>query len=185
MHWRVARIARRAGVGQAQSELGQRQVRLSGFGNPQKPLLGQACQPRQDDSDVPYMKEANRHVKDHGFEPPPRTKNDISHVRYSCKPDLPDQADRTRESAVFDGQAQLFEPDQTLSKVDQAWADDQAEPYNWSRTTLKPAEPTLWAECPDVSIVVEDLADEGKRVGQIARLLGLTRIEVLVILRRR
>ena len=41
-----------------------------------------------------------------------------------------------------------------------------------------------WVDRPDVATVVEDLADEGKRPGQISRLLGLRRDEVTAILRR-
>ena len=37
---------------------------------------------------------------------------------------------------------------------------------------------------PDVVTLVEDLADEGMRPGQISRSLGLTRAEVITILRR-
>jgi hypothetical protein len=41
-----------------------------------------------------------------------------------------------------------------------------------------------WTEREDVQTAVEDLADEGQRPGRIARTLGLTRAEVITILRR-
>jgi|ERR687891_385634 hypothetical protein len=50
-------------------------------------------------------------------------------------------------------------------------------------TVATPA-PVAWTRRADVITVVEDLADEGKKVGQIARMLGLSRNEVTTILRR-
>jgi hypothetical protein len=41
-----------------------------------------------------------------------------------------------------------------------------------------------WTEQSDVIAVVEDLADEGLRPGKISRTLGLSRAEVVTILRR-
>jgi hypothetical protein len=126
MHWRVAKLARKAGVGQPQSEFGQAQVRQSASGNPQESSPGQARQPRQADSGAPYMREANRPENNHGSEPPAQnTKNDFSHARTSCKPDQPDEPDRARESAPFDGQAQGFEPDHPLPEADPgSWSAD-------------------------------------------------------------
>jgi hypothetical protein len=124
------------------------------------------------------MKKANRREKNHGSKPPAQhTKNEMPHVIVSRKPDQADQADRAGESAAFDGQAQLLESDRTLSEADQTWTSDQAEHHNWSRTP-NPAKPSQWAKRLDVIMVVEDLAAEGKRVEQITRLLGLTRVEV-------
>jgi hypothetical protein len=56
----------------------------------------------------------------------------------------------------------------------------------WLRGEVGPArpEPIDWTARPDVIAVVEDLADEGQRPGKIARTLGLTRGEVLTVLRR-
>jgi hypothetical protein len=47
-----------------------------------------------------------------------------------------------------------------------------------------PATVRAWVDRPDVVIVVKDLADEGWRPGRISRTLGLTRAEVLTVLRR-
>ena len=84
----------------------------------------------------------------------------------------------------------------------QPWADDPAEFCNWSRRPLpdenrrsdppeaeswrEPPEltPMPWAERSDVITVVEDLADQGVRVCQIVRELGLSRAEVITIMRR-
>jgi hypothetical protein len=44
--------------------------------------------------------------------------------------------------------------------------------------------PIRWIDRPDVVAVVEDLADERWRPGRIAGALGLTRSEVITILRR-
>jgi hypothetical protein len=41
-----------------------------------------------------------------------------------------------------------------------------------------------WVDMPDVVTVVEDLADEGMKPGRISRELGLSRPEVVTILRR-
>lgn len=41
-----------------------------------------------------------------------------------------------------------------------------------------------WVDMPDVITVVEDLADQGMKPGRISRELGLSRIEVVTILRR-
>ena len=41
-----------------------------------------------------------------------------------------------------------------------------------------------WVDMPDVVTAVEDLADQNNSAGQISRLLGLTRPEVVTILRR-
>ncbi|MGH6898238.1 MAG: hypothetical protein ACREJ5_17095 [Geminicoccaceae bacterium] len=48
----------------------------------------------------------------------------------------------------------------------------------------RPTKRPRWIDRPDVVTVVEDLADEGKMPGQVSRLLGLTRAEVVTILRR-
>jgi hypothetical protein len=53
--------------------------------------------------------------------------------------------------------------------------------------TAKPAKPAKvvpWTEMPDVIAVVEDLADEKNSVRKISRLLGLSRTEIVTILRR-
>jgi hypothetical protein len=60
------------------------------------------------------------------------------------------------------------------------WVDDPAEWQNWAPV----AEPIAWTERPAVIAVVEDLADERWRPGRISRSLGLTRDEVIEILRR-
>jgi hypothetical protein len=41
-----------------------------------------------------------------------------------------------------------------------------------------------WIDRPDVVTVVEDLADEGLRPGAISRLLGVSRAEIITILRK-
>jgi hypothetical protein len=180
MHWRVARISRQAGARQAQSELGRAQVSLNGFENQQKSLLGRARQARQGDSGPFHMKKATRREINHGAkQPAPQIKSEVSHVRLSRNPDQPDQADRARKSAASDGQAQLSDPDQTLPMAEQT-----LDHHKWSRTTSKQAARTLWAERPDVILVVEDLVDGGMRPGRISHELGLTRAEMLVILRR-
>ena len=56
------------------------------------------------------------------------------------------------------------------------WGNDPAEVHNW--------QPIDWTNRPDVIAVVEDLADERWRPGRISRSLGLTRDEVIAILRR-
>jgi hypothetical protein len=48
----------------------------------------------------------------------------------------------------------------------------------------KVAKVQAWVDRPDVVTVVEDLADEGMRPGRISRTLGLTRAEVVTVLRR-
>jgi hypothetical protein len=58
-------------------------------------------------------------------------------------------------------------------------AEPESEPVAPASDGLIP-----WIDMPDVITVVEDLADEGKRPGQISRLLGLRRDEVVTILRR-
>ena len=59
-------------------------------------------------------------------------------------------------------------------------AADPAEYENWAPLDA----PVAWVDMPDAVTVVEDLADEGMRPRKIARTLGLTVDEVLVVLRR-
>jgi hypothetical protein len=60
----------------------------------------------------------------------------------------------------------------------------KAEIIELLASTTQAAEPGAWVDRCDVVTVVEDLASEGWRLGRISRTLGLTRNEVLTILRR-
>ena len=57
-------------------------------------------------------------------------------------------------------------------------------PFPERRTAITDKTYPRWIDMPDVVTLVEDLADEGMRPGQISRSLGLTRAEVITILRR-
>jgi hypothetical protein len=61
---------------------------------------------------------------------------------------------------------------------------DDDEHARWLRGEISFAAPVQRIDRPDVATAIEDLADEGRRPGKIARILGLRRHEVVAILRR-
>jgi hypothetical protein len=194
MHRKVARIVRQAGSGQSQTELGGQVVSPKGRRKWRSSLGGQPGQPGQ-----PEFRSliGENTIRDEfgelswGTRDPMDTRS--SHVRLRNGADQADQPDQARETAAFRGRPQQNRPDQTRLGPDhldsvrscpaEPWANDPAEYPNWAATP-ELAEPIASTDRPDVISVVEDLADDGMRPGKISRTLGLTRVEVLVILRR-
>ena len=111
---RVAKVARKAGAGQAQTAWSGFRSGTAASGNPQKTLLGQPRQARQGDSDPPYMREANQCACEPEPELVNHTNNSISHVSFSCEADQADQADQAKETAAFCDRAQA---DQSLPRL--------------------------------------------------------------------
>jgi hypothetical protein len=130
------------------------------------------------------MRETNQCACEPESRPVTHTNSSISHVRFSCEADDADDADQAKGAAAFCDRAQA---DQSLPRLTEVPPEhDGTEFVDWLKGEpyTRPGEPVAWTDRPDVVTVVEDLAGEGWRPGRIARTLGLSRVEVVTILRR-
>ena len=185
---RVAIFARRSGFGQPQATADSYRDSAEGYGNPQESLLGQPDQPNRPDSDQLIYEKHESSVREHDATTPACTGNRVSHVRVQNEPDQADQADRAMESAAFGNMAQLS---QSLTKLSSLTDHDEAESVTWLKgdSCERTAEPAPFIDAAhaamhrDLAVVVQDLTAEGKLIGAIRHLFGLTAYEVRAMLR--
>jgi hypothetical protein len=106
--------------------------------------------------------------------------------------------DRLRETLARQGSVSSVSPqDQESARISLARAPDSRQensnpPPSLSENLGFPPRGTdrtdktlpRWIDRPDVVALVEDLADEGKKPGQISRTLGLSRAEIFTVFQR-